>query len=180
MSIFPPKERIWWNEPIERSEVLWIGVAFVWAMIMFAMMPFWHLSGGQNLSNEAYVVTPDAFGKKVEAAAEKYKVGEDKASGMPIVRPPVGGDAYMLARTYEWWPILELVKGQKYRLHMSSVDMQHGFSLQPINMNIQVHPGYEHVMTLTPTSSGEFTIVCNEFCGIGHHVMTGKIKVVDK
>ncbi|MBF0093395.1 MAG: cytochrome C oxidase subunit II [Alphaproteobacteria bacterium] len=180
MSIFPPKERLWWNEPIERSEVLWIGLAFVWAMIMFAMMPFWHLSGGQNLSNEAYRVVPEAYGQKVEAAAAKYKVGEDKASGLPIVRPPVGGDAYMLGRTYEWWPILELVKGQSYRLHLSSMDMMHGFSLQPVNINIQVHPDYEHVLTLTPTTSGEFTIVCNEFCGIGHHVMTGKIRVVDK
>ena len=36
-----------------------------------------------------------------------------------------------------------------------------------------------HVITVTPTMSGEYTIVCNEFCGIGHHQMTGKIVVVD-
>jgi cytochrome c oxidase subunit 2 len=33
------------------------------------------------------------------------------------------------------------------------------------------------VLTLTPTSAGEFTIVCNEFCGIGHEHMIGKIIV---
>jgi cytochrome c oxidase subunit 2 len=43
-----------------------------------------------------------------------------------------------------------------------------------------VHPGYEHVFTLTPTETGEFGIVCNEFCGIGHHQMTGKIIVRDR
>ena len=43
----------------------------------------------------------------------------------------------------------------------------------------QVIPGYDHVLTLTPTSSGEFTIVCNEFCGIGHDRMVGKILVED-
>lgn len=30
---------------------------------------------------------------------------------------------------------------------------------------------------MTPDTSGEFTIVCNEYCGIGHHSMLGKIYV---
>ena len=60
---------------------------------------------------------------------------------------------------------------------MSSVDFQHGFSLQPMNMNFQVIPGYDHVLTLTPTAPGIYPIVCNEFCGVGHHTMVGKIIV---
>jgi cytochrome c oxidase subunit 2 len=36
------------------------------------------------------------------------------------------------------------------------------------------------VITLTPTGAGEFGIICNEFCGIGHHTMTGKIYVTEK
>ena len=78
------------------------------------------------------------------------------------------------------WPMLELEKGQTYRLHMSSIDLQHGFSLQPVNINIQVHPGYDMVTTVTPNQAGEFGIVCNEYCGLGHHTMTGRIYVVDK
>ena len=50
--------------------------------------------------------------------------------------------------------MLELEKGQTYRLHLSSLDWQHGFSLQPTNINLQVHPGIEHVITLTPTETG--------------------------
>ena len=34
-------------------------------------------------------------------------------------------------------------------------------------------------MTITPTTSGDFGIVCNEFCGLGHHTMTGRIYVVE-
>ena len=33
---------------------------------------------------------------------------------------------------------------------------------------------------MTPTEAGEFSIICNEFCGIGHHTMTGKIYVKDQ
>jgi cytochrome c oxidase subunit 2 len=36
------------------------------------------------------------------------------------------------------------------------------------------------VVTMTPSESGEFGIVCNEYCGVGHHQMVGKIYVVDK
>jgi cytochrome c oxidase subunit 2 len=76
--------------------------------------------------------------------------------------------------------MLELEKGQSYRLHLSSIDLQHGFSLQPLNINIQVHPGYDMVMNITPTTTGTFGIVCNEYCGLGHHTMTGRIYVTDK
>jgi cytochrome c oxidase subunit 2 len=83
----------------------------------------------------------------------------------------------MLGRLWQWWPILELEKGKTYRLHLSSMDWQHGFSLQPININLQVLPNYEMVVAVTPDSAGEYAVVCNEYCGIGHHTMLGKIYV---
>ena len=104
---------------------------------------------------------------------------EEGDTGIPVVRPEPGGEAYMYARLWGWWPILELEKGQTYRLHLSSLDWQHGFSLQPVNINIQVHPGYEMVVTITPTATGEFGVVCNEFCGIGHSTMIGRMYVVE-
>jgi cytochrome c oxidase subunit 2 len=106
-------------------------------------------------------------------------VREEGETGIPVVRPPAGSEVYMLARLWEWWPILELEKGQSYRIHLSSLDWQHGFSLQPVNINLQIHPGYDMVLTITPDQAGEYGIVCNEYCGIGHHQMTGKIYVRD-
>lgn len=44
---------------------------------------------------------------------------------------------------------------------------------------MQVHPGYELVMTVQPDRAGEYSVVCNEFCGIGHHLMVGKIHVTE-
>jgi cytochrome c oxidase subunit 2 len=98
---------------------------------------------------------------------------------IPVVRPPAGSDVYLLARLWQWYPILELQKGQTYRLHLSSADWQHGFSLQPLNVNVQVLPGYDMVLTVTPTESGQFGLVCNEYCGIMHHTMLSRLYVVD-
>lgn len=180
MAITPPERRIWWREPVERMELVWILVAFVWGLVMFATMIAWHVYGRQNLSNEAYRTTPEAYLAKAEAMVEQYKVREEGTTGIPVVHPPAGGDVYLVARMWEWWPILELEAGQSYRIHMSSMDLQHGFSLQPININLQVHPGYEMITTVQPTAPGEYGVVCNEFCGIGHHQMASKLYVVDR
>lgn len=177
MAINPPEQRIWWNEPIARTELIWIIIGFTWGLFMFFMMIYWHGAGEQNLSNEAYRITPEAFSAKTNDMVAEYKIREE--SHIPVVRPPAGGDVYLIARLWQWWPILELEKDQSYRLHLSSLDWQHGFSLQPVNINLQVHPGYEMVITVTPNQAGEYTIICNEYCGIGHHNMVGKIHVIE-
>jgi cytochrome c oxidase subunit 2 len=177
MAVTPPEQRIWWNEPIHKVELGWIVIVFLWGLFMFFFMIAWHFIGDQNLSTETYRILPSAYEEKVEAFAEKYQVGEEE--GVPVVRPPAGEDVYILGRLWEWWPIVELKKGQSYRIHLSSVDWMHGFSLQPVNINISIHPGYEHVINLTPTETGEFGIICNEYCGIGHHLMTGLIRVTE-
>jgi len=174
-SFLPPAERNWWSSPVGKQEIVWIGIALLWCLIMFLMMPYWHVYGKQNLSSEAYQTSPAKYQAKVDAMVAEHQVGTE--AGIPVVKPPVGSDVYMLARLWQWYPILELQKNQSYRLHLSSLDWQHGFSLQPVNINMQVVPGYEMVLTVTPDQSGEFTVVCNEYCGIGHHLMLGKIHV---
>jgi cytochrome c oxidase subunit 2 len=107
--------------------------------------------------------------------AEQYKVREE--AGIPVVHPPPGSDVYLIARLWQWWPILELEKDKAYRLHLMSMDWQHGFSAQPVNLNLQIHPNYDMVLTVTPDQAGEFGIICNEYCGIGHHTMVGRLYV---
>ncbi len=173
MSITPP-EAGWFKAPTG-AERLWVGLALAWCIVLFLMMPYWHFKGKQNSTGEAYRVTPAAFSERVDKFVETNKVGE--LNGMPIVEAAPGGDAYLKSQMWAWYPVLKFKKGQTYRLHISSVDLQHGFSLQPMNMNFHIVPGYDHVLTITPTMAGEYTVVCNEFCGIGHHLMTGRILV---
>jgi len=175
MSIYAPPAD--WLKAPHGEEKVWIGLALVWCMVMTIAMPYWYFFGKQNSIGESYRVTPIAFNQRVMKFVETNKVGEVK--GIPIVEPAPGGDAYLRAQMWSWYPVIKLRKGQTYRLHISSLDLQHGFSLQPLNMNFQILPGYDHVLTISPTSSGEFSIICNEFCGIGHHTMTGRI-IVDE
>jgi cytochrome c oxidase subunit 2 len=173
MSIHPP-EKGWFKAPTG-AERLWVGLALSWCLIMSLAMPWWHFKGKQNSTGEAYMVDPYAFSQRASRFVQANKVGEEL--GIPIVEPAPGSDVYLVASMWRWYPILKLHKDQTYRVHISSTDLQHGFSLLPVNMNFHIVPGYDHVLTLTPTSTGTFPIICNEFCGIGHHLMTGKIIV---
>ncbi|MBE0682282.1 MAG: cytochrome C oxidase subunit II [Anaerolineales bacterium] len=174
-------EKIWWK-PLGRMEKTWLTVAFVWCVFLTLMMPLWYFMGKQNVPTETYRTTPAQFNEKVQAFTEQYKIGEDTINGvtLPVVEAPPGSDVYLRASTWQWFPILQFRKGETYRLHISSMDLQHGFSLQPVNINLQILPQYDYVATIVPTSTGEFTIVCNEFCSLGHHTMIGKIIVKEK
>ena len=166
----------WWK-PAHPAEKTWVVIAFAWCMVLFAMMPLWHWKGGQNPSGIRRRVEPGAFYKRTLEFSAQYKVGEDR--GMPIVAPPPGSDVYLTAMSFQWTPILKLQKGKEYILHLSSLDVNHGFSLYPININFQVVPGYDYGLRVTPNAAGDFRIICNEFCGIGHHTMVGRVIVED-
>ncbi|HUF40161.1 MAG TPA: hypothetical protein VMN57_16680 [Anaerolineales bacterium] len=168
----PP--RIWWRK-LGRYEKNWLIVAFIWCLLLTAMMPLWFIFGRQNVPTTTYRTSPAEFQARVDDFVARYQVGEEQ--NIPIVAPPAGGDAFLLGRQWQWYPILRLKLGETYRVHLSSLDVLHGFSLQPVNMNFMVAPDYDYVVTFTPTTSGEFSIVCNEYCLIGHHLMTGKIYV---
>ena len=84
MALTPPSTRIWWREPVAKVELAWIAIAFVWGLVMFFMMIYWHGAGKQNLNNETYRITPEMFSERTEAMVEKYTVGEE--NGFPILQ----------------------------------------------------------------------------------------------
>ncbi len=173
MAIHEP-ERIWWK-PFSKDERIWVTIALIWMLVSFVFMPIYHFVGPQNPPSETYAVAAEDYDKLVEGMVAKYQVGEE--NGFPVVQPDPSEDVFLKASMWQWYPILQLEKGKTYRLHVSSMDILHGFSLQPINMNFMALPGYSYVLTLTPTTTGEFHIVCNEYCGFGHHMMVGKMYV---
>jgi len=167
---------VWWL-PAHKGEKVWVGIAFAWCMVLFAMMPLWHFKGGQNPAGIRYKTTPAAYMARVQEFAQQYQVSEE--NGVPLVAPPPGSDVYLIGMQWQWYPQLKLTKGASYTLHLSSFDVDHGFNLYPLNINFMVVPGYDYGLRIVPNQSGDYRIVCNEFCGIGHHTMLGRIVVVD-
>jgi len=60
---------------------------------------------------------------------------------------------------------------------ITSMDVIHGFEIAGTNANAMAIPGYVSQFTITFPTAGEYQIVCNEYCGLLHHMMSGKLIV---
>ena len=162
---------------VGRDERVWLVFAAVWCLFLFAIMYVWQFFGAQRTPIESYRIEPSEFRSLTQDYIAGHRVGD--VNGVPITVPTEDGEAFLAARAFLFEPVLQLKRGESVRIYLSSYDYQHGLSIQPLNLNFQVLPGYVYVVNLTPTSSGEFGIVCNEYCGLGHHAMSGRIIVTE-
>ncbi len=167
----------WINKKIARDEKGWIIAATIVCISMFFWMILWHVYGKQNPSSVTYYTTPEEFTALTNSFIEQNQIGED--NGIPVVMPKPESDVFLLGQMWRWSSVIVLKKDEWYKFHISSKDVMHGFSVQPINMNFMVFPNYDYVLDFKPNKTGEYMIVCNEFCGIGHHLMIGKIVVIE-
>jgi cytochrome c oxidase subunit 2 len=67
--------------------------------------------------------------------------------------------------------------GRRVRFRLTSSDVTHGFGVARTNVNTMLVPGYISQLTTTFATPGDYLIVCNEFCGNGHHAMHGRLIV---
>lgn len=67
--------------------------------------------------------------------------------------------------------------GRPVTFRLTSADVTHGFQIVGTNGNTMVVPGYISQFTTVFREPGEYLIVCNEYCGLAHHVMSAKLIV---
>src|SRR3954453_10060130 len=83
------------------------------------------------------------------------------------------------AKRFDYSPgRLTLKKGQRVVLELTSSDVVMGFNLPDFNVRGDMIPGKVTTIEFTPDKTGEFTFLCDIFCGSGHEEMHGRITVV--
>lgn len=65
-------------------------------------------------------------------------------------------------------------------LRATSADVVHGFLIEGTNINTMLVPGYVSELPARFKTAGDHVMPCQEFCGIGHQGMWGKVRVIDK
>ena len=74
---------------------------------------------------------------------------------------------------------IRVPKGSTVLYQITTKDVVHGFQVAGTNVNMMVEPGHISRYETVMKNAGEFTIVCNEYCGIGHHQMYGTVEVYE-
>ncbi|MBR7554790.1 cytochrome c oxidase subunit II [Allobacillus sp. GCM10007491] len=85
----------------------------------------------------------------------------------------------MVLQSYGFTPgDIEIPQGATVHIKATSIDVVHGFEIAGTSANMMVTPGHVNSMTYTFDKKGSFLILCNEYCGTGHHFMSTNLEVI--
>ncbi len=83
------------------------------------------------------------------------------------------------AKRFEFTPSeITLKRGEPVILRMTSTDRVHGFMSKPFKIDTDIPPDKTTDIAVTPATAGNFTIICDHYCGTGHSNMKMKVTVV--
>jgi len=87
---------------------------------------------------------------------------------------PAGQDDVLIAN-----PEVHLPLNKPVKVLLRSKDVLHNFSIAQIRVKMDLVPGLVTHAWFTPTRAGNFDLLCEELCGVGHFVMRGRMIVED-
>lgn len=86
-----------------------------------------------------------------------------------------------VASAFSYNPVkVDVPLGSTVKVMATTKDVIHGFEVAGTNINMMLEPGYVSEYVAKFDKAGEFLIICNEYCGAGHHMMSSRIEVVEK
>lgn len=109
----------------------------------------------------------------VLGAADSQHITPENPFGM-VEDDPAGRDDVLVSGQQMHLPVDRPVK-----LLLRSKDVLHDYAVAQFRVKMDLVPGSVTYMWLTPTVTGTYDILCEELCGLGHHVMRGKVVVDD-
>jgi cytochrome c oxidase subunit 2 len=107
-------------------------------------------------------------------------VRSDEEFGSPGVTINADGSATVVIQAFMFAFLpneIRVPRARDVTFRLTSPDVIHGFQIVQTNGNTMVVPGYVSQFTTRFNRAGEYLIVCNEYCGLGHHLMSAKLIV---
>ena len=82
------------------------------------------------------------------------------------------------AKQFQFEPsTIEVNKGDKVKLVITSMDVPHGFKIAEYGINERLEPGKPVTIEFVADKQGTFTTFCSVACGAGHGNMKGQLIV---
>jgi cytochrome c oxidase subunit II len=83
------------------------------------------------------------------------------------------------AKKYEFSPSrITLKKDAPVVLRLSSEDRAHGFFVKSLGVDAEIKPGQSTEVAITPAATGDYVVICDQYCGLGHGNMKMTLTVV--
>ncbi len=146
----------------------WIAFGVLITAVFLAVVGYFGFSAGLQPPQEVEVIDPT-------------KLASDPRFSKPRIEEIVPGEEYNVYLVSRMWTFIPnqitVPKDARINFYITSPDVVHGFHIVGTSVQTMVIPGYITVISARFSEPGEYWIICNEYCGQGHHMMKAKLIV---
>ena len=155
--------------PLEKK---WIYVAFGVIGLLVAAILYTALAMHVHPPGDMETIDSASLHLSQEFAEDKLGVATQPDGSIRVT---------LVAARYGFYPReIRIPAGQPITFRIASADVLHGVHVPMTNMGTMVVPGYVSTVTTTFPKPGEYPMLCNEYCGMGHDHMWSKVTVVSQ
>lgn len=150
---------------MHRAEEIWLVISV--AVLILSMVVTGYQAFAHEMGPPSHMEIIDPQKVDTQAPFDEpgvYEVGENQY------------EVVMTLQIFSFMPNqIEIPAGSEVTFTMTSKDVVHGFQIAGTNANAMVMPGHIQKITETFDEPGEYLILCNEYCGTGHQMMSATI-----
>ncbi|MCM3180274.1 cytochrome c oxidase subunit II [Cytobacillus horneckiae] len=156
---------------MHKFEKLWLIFGVASLLVFLSVLGVSAFHHGHHASSWSELIDPE-------------KVDETEPFDEPGLKKVEGKDwdyeLVFVASAFSYQPNeVQIPLGSTVKIIATTKDVIHGFQIPGSNINMMLEPGYVSEYIATLNQAGEFLVLCNEYCGAGHHLMTSKIEVIE-
>ncbi|WP_066065917.1 cytochrome c oxidase subunit II [Neobacillus soli] len=149
------------------DEKIWLTLSFGMIMIFMFITGYQAFAYDMEPPSNKEIIDP----QKVDQIAPFNKPGITK----------IGEKEYEVVMTLQVFSFnpgnIEVPAGSTVHFTLTSKDVVHGFEVAETNLNTMVVPGHIQKITQKFDKAGTYLVLCNEYCGAGHQMMSTTITV---
>ena len=165
---------------IHKFEKYWLIAGIGGLIVFLVILGFGAFYLGTHPQSHGIVIDPENI--EANEAFKKENLGlHEIGDGKYVLNVVASAFNYDLGVDEDGKPVkhIQIPKDSKVLIQATTPDVIHGFNIAGTNANMMVEPGYISSMEVTFKKPGEYTLVCNEYCGTGHHLMYAAVVVVE-
>jgi len=157
------------DDPLERR---WVWIALTLAIVMGVMLGYFAVANNLHPPSNVETIDSSRLHLSEEFAEDNLGVKTNPDGSVRVT---------LVAARYGFYPPrIEVPVDTKVTFRLASADVLHGVHVPNTNMTTMVVPGYISEVTTMFPRTGEYSLLCNEYCGLGHDSMWSRLVVVPK
>lgn len=152
-----------------KYEKIWLAFGILSLVVFLSIVGVTAFSQGHTPAGGMDIIDPE-------------KVNETAPFDNPGVRQ-IDENTYevaIIAYTFGYKPTeIKVPAGKEIIFTLTSTDVVHSFTIHDTKVNMMAVPGRITHKSYTFDKAGSYLILCNEYCGAGHHYMQAEIEVYE-